>query len=122
MQDLQDSLASYQFTFLFDPTQTWQRASELEKDLADWLNSLGLEAKRIKSQGQPGIGNFLITRKEESKVHEVGRMEAKGTLRESRGGRPRKERKDARYKVPKKPSGRKPQLTRRTFIDRLLIK
>lgn len=49
------------YTFMFDPTDTWQHLSQFESDLADAFKSLGFEAQVIKSiGGQPGRRALLI--------------------------------------------------------------
>jgi len=46
-----DKEVMIKLTFIFDPSDTWQRYSELEIDLAKWLESKGLEAKRVSMKG-----------------------------------------------------------------------
>ena len=45
------SLAFLEFTFLFDPSETWESISTLEKDLASFLETKGLEAEVIMPAG-----------------------------------------------------------------------
>lgn len=65
------NMAFLDYTFLFNPVETWQHLSQFESDLADFFATLGLEAEIVKSvNGQPGKRLLLIQRVK-SKVNEI---------------------------------------------------
>lgn len=49
------NLAFLEYSFLFDPTETWQYLSKFESDLAKFFGSLGYQAEIIRTvEGQVG--------------------------------------------------------------------
>lgn len=38
------------YSFIFDPAETWQTGSQLDKDLSALLNARGLEAELVETQ------------------------------------------------------------------------
>lgn len=58
------NVALLTYSFLFDPSETWQQLSQFEQDLNAYFNDRGMEARVI----QPlGAGNKIIhiTKKQE---------------------------------------------------------
>jgi hypothetical protein len=52
--------------FIFDPGEIgWTRVSEVDKSMARWLDSMGMEGHAIELMGQPESGIIKITKKEE---------------------------------------------------------
>jgi hypothetical protein len=51
------------YTFIFDPTDSWQHVSQFESDLSDFLGAYGFEAQIVNAiGGQPGKRMLLVRR------------------------------------------------------------
>ncbi len=77
------------YTFLFDPADTWQHLYQFEKELVDFLASKGLESEVIKAiEGQAGKRILYIKKKEvvvTTPVNPVGRpVSLKGLINNMR--------------------------------------
>lgn len=60
-------VAFLEYTFIFDPSETWTTLWDFEKDLAKYLGDHGLEAEIIKTiEGQGNGKRLLFIRKRES--------------------------------------------------------
>lgn len=77
------NLALLTYTFLFDPTATFQHLYEFEKSLSDFFAAHGMEAEVIKTvEGGGGNRMLLITRIQEivpPVANPVGRPKSPGS-------------------------------------------
>ena len=44
----------YDYTFIFDPSETWSHKNEIDSFLASALNEIGLQAERVDNYGKGG--------------------------------------------------------------------
>lgn len=59
-------LVFLEYTFMFDPSESWQHLSQFEQDLANYFKAVGFEAEIIQSiGGQIGRRILLISKMKE---------------------------------------------------------
>jgi hypothetical protein len=59
-------LAYLDYTFVFDPSQTWSHLHEFEADLARHFKQVGLEAEIVRGMGSTGRAMLFIKPKPDS--------------------------------------------------------
>lgn len=55
-------IALLEYTFMFDPTNTWQHGTQFEKDLGDFFAAHGFEANLVETRGNSNRRIFYIER------------------------------------------------------------
>lgn len=57
-------IAYLEYTFIFDPSMTFQSGTRFERELADFFNSKNMEAEVIETVGNASRRVLLITKKD----------------------------------------------------------
>lgn len=58
-------IAILEYSFMFDPSETWSNGSQFEAKLADFFSAYGFEAEVIESRGGTGRRVVYISRVEQ---------------------------------------------------------
>lgn len=73
-----------QYTFLFDPVNTWQHSSEFENQLAEFFAQYGKDMEVIKSIGNTQTQKMVLITNKPSPVmpvnNKVGRPQSSGSM------------------------------------------
>lgn len=63
-----ENMALLEYTFLFDPVETWQHLYQFEESLASYLAKIGFEAQVVKSVDGGNGKRVMIIKKKQSIV------------------------------------------------------